>query len=183
MILKKVTFENKSDLEFIEKLYIESFPRNERRPVLELHHLMEEDSRFNVFLLEEKEKKTRIGFITYWQFETFIFIEHFAINPEQRNGGYGQKAVQELIRDTSLPLVGEVELPTVSEFAERRVRFYEKQGFKIWDLPYEQPPYEEGFNPIPMLPITYRNIGFPDNFDTIRTVIYTEVYKRNTNDC
>lgn len=178
MILKEVTFENKSDLEFIEKLYIESFPRNERRPILELHHLMEEESRFSVFLLEEKKENTRIGFITYWNLETFIFIEHFAISPEQRNGGYGQKAVQELINQTSLPLVGEIELPTISEFAGRRVKFYEKQGFKVWNLPYNQPPYEEGFNPIPMLPITYRDLDFPSNFDVVRNTIYSEVYKK-----
>lgn len=178
MILKKVTFENKSDLEFIEKLYIESFPRNERRPILELHHLMEKESRFNVFLLEEVETNTRIGFVTYWNLATFIFIEHFAISPEQRNGGYGQKAIQGLIKQTSIPLVGEIELPTVSELASRRVKFYEKQGFKVWDLPYEQPAYEEGYDPIPMLAITYRDLNFPYNFEAVRDTIYLEVYKK-----
>ncbi len=182
MVLKKVTLENKSDLEFIEKLYIESFPRNERRPILGMHHLLEDESRFNLFLLETNDN-TRIGFITYWDLDTFIFIDHFAISSEQRNGGYGQKAIKELIKQTSLPLIGEIELPTVSELASRRVEFYKKQGFQIWDLPYEQPPYEEGFDPIPMLTITYRNLNFPSNFEVVRHTIYSEVYKRNTNDC
>lgn len=177
MILKKVTLDNKSDLEFIEKLYIESFPRNERRPILETHHLMEDESRFNTFLLETK-KNTKVGFVTYWNLEDFIFIDHFAISSEQRNGGYGQKAVQELIKQTSLPMIGEIELPTVSELARRRVKFYEKQGFQIWDLPYQQPPYEEGFDPIPMLTITYRDLNFPTNFETVRNTIYSEVYKK-----
>lgn len=177
MILKKVTIENKSDLEFIEKLYIESFPRNERRPILEMHHLLEDESRFNMFLLETEEN-TRIGFATYWELDTFIFIDHFAISSEHRSGGYGQKAVQELIKQTSLPLVGEIELPSVSELASRRVKFYKKQGFQIWDLPYEQPPYEDGFKPIPMLTITYRDLGFPSNFEVVRDTIYSEVYKK-----
>lgn len=176
MILKKITLDNKSDLEFIEKLYIESFPRNERRPILEMHHLLKDESRFNMFLLETED--SRIGFVTYWKLDSFIFIDHFAISSEQRNGGYGQKAVQELIKQTSLPLIGEIELPTVSELAARRVKFYEKQGFQIWDLPYEQPPYEEGFNAIPMLTITYRDLDFPSNFETVRDTIYSEVYKK-----
>lgn len=176
MILKEVTLDKKSDLEFIEKLYIESFPRNERRPVLEMHHLLVEDNRFNLFLLETEGN--RVGFITCWKFDTFIFIEHFAISPEQRNGGYGQKAMQELIKETSSPLVGEIELPATSEFAAKRVKFYEKQGFQIWDLPYEQPPYEEGFNAIPMLPVTYRIFDFPSNFEEVRDTIYSEVYKK-----
>lgn len=177
MILKKVTLDNKSDLEFIEKLYIESFPRNERRPVLEMHHLMKEEDRFNVFLLETKEN-IRIGFVTYWNLDNFIFIDHFAISSDKRSGGYGQKAIQELIKQTSLPLVGEIELPTVSELAAKRVKFYKKQGFQIWEFPYEQPPYEEGFDPIPMLVITYRDLNFPFNFEVVRNTIYAGVYKK-----
>lgn len=177
MILKKVTLENKSDLEFIEKLYIESFPRNERRPVLEMHRFMKDDNRFNVFLLEGSDEK-RIGFITYWMLDTFIFIDHFAISPEQRNGGYGQKAIQELIKHTTLPLVGEVEPPLVSEMASKRVKFYKKQGFHIWDLPYQQPAYEDGFSPVPMLIITYREINFPIDYESVRNKIHSEVYKK-----
>lgn len=177
MILKKVTLDNKSDLEFIEKLYIESFPRYERRPILQMHQLLETEERFNMYLLET-EDNTRIGFVTYWMLDTFIFLDHFAISSEQRSGGYGKKAVEKLIQQTDLPLVGEIELTGASDMASRRAKFYEKQGFKIWDLPYEQPPFEEQYDAVPMHMITYRDVGFPANFETIRDTIYSEVYKK-----
>ncbi len=177
MILSKVTLENKSDLEFVEKLYIESFPANERRPVLELHHVMQDDNRFTVYLLINEED-VRSGFITIWNFGSFLFLEHFAISPEQRNGGAGTKSIEALFAQTTLPLVGEIELPESSDFAARRYKFYKKNGFDIWDLEYSQPPYIEGFDDIPMKILTYRDLGFPDNFEFVRNTIYKNVYKK-----
>lgn len=177
MILSKVTLENKSDLEFVEKLYIESFPANERRPVLELHHVMEDDDRFAVYLLINEEE-VRSGFITLWNFDTFLFIEHFAISPEQRNSGTGTKSLEALFSETTLPLVGEIELPESSDFAARRGKFYKKNGFDIWDMEYSQPPYIDGFDDIPMKVLTYRNLNFPDNFEFVRDIIHKNVYKK-----
>ncbi|SHF31674.1 GNAT family N-acetyltransferase [Dysgonomonas macrotermitis] len=178
MILRKVTIENKSDLEFVEKLYIESFPANERRPVLEMHHVMDEDKRFSVFLLVNEEE-VRVGFVTIWDLNSFLFIEHFAISPEQRNSGSGSKAMQALIAGTKQPLVGEIELPGSSDFAARRYRFYEKLGFEIWDMEYAQPPYVEGYDSIPMLMLTYRDLNFPTDFEKVKNTIYKEVYKQD----
>lgn len=179
MILKKITCENKSDLEFIEKLYIESFPRNERRPILEMHHLVKDERRFNLFLLETKDN-VRIGFVSYWLLNNFIFIEHLAVTSEFRNVGFGNKAVAELIKQTDLPLIAEIELPTTSDLANRREKFYKRLGFEIWNLPYKQPPYEDGFEAIPMYLVTYRFFNFPSDFNRIADVIYTEVYKCKT---
>lgn len=178
MILRRVTINNKSDLEFVEKLYIESFPANERRPVLELHHVMQDDNRFIVYLLVN-EDEVRVGFITLWDLDTFLFIEHFAVSPEQRNGGSGTKSLEALFTETTLPLVGEIELPEFSDFAARRYKFYKKNGFDIWDMDYAQPPYIEGFESIPMKILTYRDLGFPANFEAVRDTIYKNVYKKD----
>jgi len=177
MILRKVSLDNKSDLEFIEKLYIESFPPNERRPVLEMHHLMEENDKFRVFVLIDEGANGRVGLITYWNFNSFIYLEHFAINPESRNGGYGGKAIRALIESTDVSILGEIELPSSSEFAARRLNFYIKYGFKAWDLPYEQPPYEEGFDPIPMLLLTYGDLDLNKDYEFVVNQLYSEVYK------
>lgn len=176
MILSEVTFQNKSDLEFVEKLYIESFPAYERRPVLEMHHIMQEDERFKILLLVN-ECGVRIGFFTVWDFSNFHFVEHFAISPEQRNSGSGTKALFALKNRVSLPIVAEIELPESSEFANRRLNFYKKNGFQDWDLDYMQPPYAEGFNSIPMKILTYGDLGFPVNFKEVTGILHKEVYK------
>jgi len=177
MILKRVFFDNKSDLEFVEKLYIESFPPNERRPVLQMRHLLEENDKFYMFVLVD-ENNTRIGFINYWTLDSFIYLEHFAINPEQRNGGYGKKSIESLIKSTQLPLLAEIELPTSSDFAARRLNFYKNAGFKVWNIPYEQPPYEEGFDAIPMLLLTYRELDLNVNEEFVINQLYLHVYNK-----
>jgi len=180
MILRKVTLENKSDLEFVEKLYIESFPPNERRSVLKMHNLIDSNDKFDVFVLIDMNADSRIGFITLWTFDYFIYIEHFAISPEQRNGGYGAKSMNALISNVKLPIVAEIELPSSSDFAFRRLGFYEKLGFKSWDIPYEQPPYEDGYSPIPMLLLTYGALNLEEKKESIINQLYIEVYNKST---
>jgi len=174
MELREVDISNKSDLEFIERIYIESFPPDERRPVTEFLRLVETEVAFTVCLLQDDNE--RIGFLTYWSFESFIYAEHFAISPEFRSGGYGKQVMEAFISETTLPLILEVELPQTSELAKRRVSFYERIGFKLWDIPYEQPPYEKGYNPLPMMLMTYREILLDKNFEYIRNLIYNKVY-------
>lgn len=179
MILRKISLDNKSDLEFVEKLYIESFPPNERRSVLKMHHLIDENDLFDVFVLVDANIDARVGFISLWTFGSFIYIEHFAISPEQRGGGYGAQSINMLINNTSLPMLAEIEMPSSSEFAARRLNFYKKLGFKSWDIPYEQPPYEDGFEPIPMMLLTYGDLNLFDSSESIINQIYKEVYERN----
>ena len=177
MILRKVSLDSKSDLEFVEKLYIESFPPNERRPVLKMHHLIEQNDKFNVFVLVDEDVDSRIGFITIWTFDFFIYIEHFAISPEQRNGGYGAKSMNALMEQVQLPILAEIELPSSSEFAMRRLGFYEKLGFKpYYDIAYEQPPYEEGFEPVPMLLLTYGGLDLDKRKEVVINQIFRNVY-------
>jgi len=173
MILRKVDIGHKAELEFVERIYIESFPPNERRPVLEFNRLIEEDDSFSVYVLLNGEE--RVGFLTYWTFDTFIYAEHFAIAPEHRSGGYGREVMEAFIADTKLPIILEVEMPD-TEMAQRRIGFYERVGFKLWNITYEQPPYEEEFDPIPMKLMTFRNIDMEKEFDSIKKLIYTKVY-------
>ena len=175
MNTRKLVLENKSDIEFVEKLYIESFPPNERRSVSKMHNLIEQNELFDVFLLFEDN--LRVGFFSLWTFDSFIYLEHFAILPEYRNGGYGKKSVHLIINETKLPLIGEIELPSASEIASRRLAFYERLGFKIWDISYVQPPYEEGFDPVPMKLISYRDIDLNQKQNEVKTLLYANVYQ------
>lgn len=176
MEIKKINLDNKSDLEFVEKLYIESFPPEERRSVLHMHRLMENEACFHVNVFIDKNE-TRIGFVNYWVFDTFIYLEHFAIQPEYRSAGHGRKALHSLIKTTTLPLVGEIELPDSSEFAMKRLKFYQRLDFKAWDIPYIQPPYEDGFEPIPMMLITFGDLDLGILYQSVVDQIYTKVYK------
>ncbi len=57
----------------------------------------------------------------------FYYIEHFAIDPSLRNGGYGKRVleVDELKKQLKGPIVLEVEEPN-DEMSTRRIHFYKR---------------------------------------------------------
>jgi ribosomal protein S18 acetylase RimI-like enzyme len=173
-----IKIEHKPDLEFVERLYIESFPRNERRPISELHHLIEHEKDFHVYVVANKDND-RVGFFTYWSFSHYIYAEHFAVNPEFRNTGIGKKIMEFLLASFKRPIILEVETPD-NEIAKRRISFYERLGFTPWyNYEYMQPPYEKEFDPVPMTLMTHGDISLDSNFENIKSDIYKKVYKVN----
>ena len=174
MIVKKIDIEDKSDFEFVQRIYVESFPPNERRPLPEFEDLIASEKSFKVNVIFEDDKQ--VGFITHWDFDTFIYVEHFAISAEYRNGGYGRKVMESFLAETTLPIVLEVELPN-DEIAKRRIAFYERIGFKSWEIAYEQPPYEAKYKPLPMMLMTHGNIDLKESFNLVKNSLYKKVYK------
>lgn len=77
-------------LDLVEKTYTSSFPEEERRDFSLVRKLLEEDSRFEMYAL--LRDGIYVGFITGWQFEGFVYAEHFAIDESARNGGIGAES-------------------------------------------------------------------------------------------
>lgn len=158
---------------FMEELLIAAFPPEEYR---ELHNLREYTDRTDNFhnnILFDGE--TPIGFITYWDFDTFYYFEHFAINPALRNGGYGKKVLNFLCEKLQRPIVLEVEAP-VEEMAQRRINFYKRHGFLLWKKEYQQPSYKPGDPFLPMYLMVHGSLQCEQDFNEVRQRIYKEVY-------
>ena len=96
-------------LDLVEKTYTSSFPEEERRDFSLVRKLLEEDSRFEMYAL--LRDGIYVGFITGWQFEGFVYAEHFAIDESARNGGIGAKAMTSFLALHEDPVVLEVEMP------------------------------------------------------------------------
>lgn len=174
MELQKIDITNQKEIAFIENLYIESFPLNERRPVPKMLDILEHEDSFNIFIIIENDEQ--VGFLTYWDLTDHIFAEHFAISPEYRNGGYGRKVMELFIKHANKPIILEVELPDTL-LSERRIGFYQRIGFKLWDnITYQQPPYHEGDSPIPMKLMSHGDIDLDKHLDKIKEEIYEIVY-------
>ncbi|MDH6355421.1 ribosomal protein S18 acetylase RimI-like enzyme [Dysgonomonas sp. PH5-45] len=174
MHLRTIEINKKSDLDFVERLYIESFPNNERRPVKEFLRLMEKEKDFVVLLVVNNDGE-HIGFLTCWNFETFVFGEHFAVSAEFRDEGFGGKALNAFIKKAGKPIVIEVELPE-TDIAKRRIGFYMRHNFNLWDVEYAQPPYMKGGEPVPMRLMTYGDINLNKDFEYIKQAINEKVY-------
>lgn len=158
---------------FMEELLIAAFPPEEYR---DLHNLREYTNRTGNFhnnIIFDGEMP--IGFITYWDFDHFYYFEHFAIDPTLRNGGYGKKALNFLCEQLQRPIVLEVEAP-IEEMAQRRINFYKRHGFILWEKEYEQPPYKPGDPFLPMFLMVNGDLQCEQDFNEVRARIYKEVY-------
>ena len=69
----------------MEQLLVASFPTDEYRALEEEREYTDlKEIFYNNIILSDGAP---IGLITYWDFGQFYYVEHFAIDPAQRNGG------------------------------------------------------------------------------------------------
>ena len=106
------------DYPYVHNIWISSFPDNERRPELKQHHTTDNNKLFTNCVVADSEDK--VGMISFWTFNDFRYIEHFAIDPQKRNGGYGGKTIEAITAISALPIVLEVELPETKD-AKRQI--------------------------------------------------------------
>lgn len=128
-------------------LYQSAFPRSERREIPELIRKMELEAKFHCRAILINEKFA--GLFNTWHFGTFIYVEHFAVSEVLRGQNIGSKALTLFMRQHTLPLVLEVE-PPENTTAERRIGFYERHGLNVVEKNYQQPPYRDDDEAIPL---------------------------------
>ena len=157
------------------KLYLSAFPPEERRPVKQWIQLNQANTSFHILVI--KHECAFAGILTYWKFNDFIYIEHFATVSSLRGQGIGQSALHTFIKGTEgLPIVLEVELPH-TPLAKRRIGFYERVGLSVVQRPYDQPPYPGQKEYFPLL-IMSTDASYTDNhFKQIVSTIHREVYQ------
>ena len=157
----------------MEKLLTSAFPEEEYRDLTEMREFTTCRQKFHNNMIYDGN--TFIGLITYWDFGSFYYVEHFATLPEMRNRGYGKAVLQNMKELLRLPIVLEVELPA-EEMARRRIGFYSRQGFKLWKHEYMQPPYRPGGESLPMLLMASGDLDEEKDFEAIEKTIHREVY-------
>ena len=175
------------------RIYHTSFPIDEQRPIESIAHLIEHDERFVAYAIVNENEDDNdaaglqaisqqptaksqylLGLLTTWHFEEFIYIEHFAIDPDLRSRGYGAEALKTFIAQQQCPIVLEAEPPT-DELSTRRVGFYKRLGLTLYDFPYIQPAYTPESNPVEL-----RLMGTLDTNTTplplVSKMLHREVY-------
>ena len=159
---------NETDFPEICRIMQASFSDDEYRPYDEQLALFEEPE-YRIYYMPA-------GFLAVWEFESFIYIEHFAVDPALRNSGTGSAMLQELVKQYQKPICLEVELPE-DELTRRRIGFYERNGFVFNEYPYIQPPISKGKSPVPLRIMTYRSEITREEFQKMKEILYRRVYK------
>lgn len=171
--LKRIHTADQAYYPFVEELFISAFPPEERRDTELQREYTDHNPIFNVQVILWEGKP--VGFVTYWDFDTYYYIEHFAIDPSQRNGGYGRKVLDYLKEQFGRPVVLEVELPQ-DELSTRRIQFYQRLGYRLWENEYRQPPYREGDDYLPMHLMVQGSLCPEKDFARIQKDLYQKVY-------
>lgn len=171
MELKKLT---KNDLEKFFSLYEEDFPYLERRSREDFLSVLEESSHSANFIFDGK---TLVGYICFWEFKNFIFIEHIATLNSLRGHGYGSKFLNEFIANAGKKIVLEVE-PPENEIAIKRIKFYERVGFNLISHTYFQPSYHGDGGEVEMKIMTTANNYSKENFENDTALIRKYIYKK-----
>lgn len=171
--IKRITTEDKQYYDYVEQLLVASFPVEEYRELAELRNYTDTLTHFycNIIL----DDTTPVGLVTYWELRNFYYIEHLAINPNQRNGGYGHELLHYLAHFLKRPIVLEVEHPT-EEMAQRRIHFYQRQGYVLWDKEYFQPPYRVGYSKLPMRLMVQGDLSPEKDFEMVNAQLHRVVY-------
>lgn len=126
-------------------LYVDSFPPEERRTTCDLLRMLNDrEMYFSAILLDD----VVVGFVVFWKFKGFLYIEHLAIFLSHRRNGIGGAVLKKLQLDGN-PILLEVEIP-YDEFSKQRVAFYLCSGFRSLPVYYNQPPYRKGESIVPM---------------------------------
>jgi RimJ/RimL family protein N-acetyltransferase len=119
-------------------IYNASFSDFERRSLFEQMQVMRQPRyRFSAI----RKKGAVVGVLGVWHLRDFCFVEHVAIAPEHRSGGYGRRALQALQRHVRGPIILDVEPFGTDLAAARRVAFYQRLGFHYCGHPVSLPPY------------------------------------------
>lgn len=163
-----------------EDTFDEIFPLLESAfPVTELR----EKDRQKAMLAEEcyrlygvKKDGVFAAVFATWEIEDFLYIEHFAVREDCRNGGYGGKLLDLLLEKKGCPMVLEVEVPE-DEMTRRRIGFYERHGLVYNEYPYLQPPLREGNALLPLRLMTKPGAIDEKTYERYKRLMYQIVYK------
>ena len=177
-----VVFENlkMEDYPKFLSLYNSSFPEDQKRLYEDEKHLDNfikmKGGKFNAFSAVDGD--LYLGFLSYWTFEGYTYIEHFAVDPAHRGKNIGRLMLNHLFKEVSPDVLLETE-PGDTPEAQKRIEFYEKNGFKVrTEFNYTQPSYGgKGQVAVPMLLMTHGDVNL-HNIDSIKDML-REVYNVN----
>ncbi len=148
----RITSTGQPEFEHFWHIYNESFPEIERKNLNGIKIALSKDKFHNELVFSENNP---VAILSYWLYPGFCYLEYIAINPSEKGNGLGTNILGSLLEEVSQPVILEIE-HIVDETTRRRLNFYQRMGF----IPnpqhnHMQPPYQQGFELLPMLLMTY----------------------------
>ncbi len=153
-------------------LYEESFPEAERRKRAD-HLRACTDVRF--FPSSAWEGRELIGLLFFWEWDSYRYLEHLAVNPSLRGKGHGSRMLRHL-RDSEHTVILEVD-PLVNELSVRRLQFYERAGYTLTPYRFVHLPYRVEAEEQELLILSYPNMITKEQHNDFLRFVNEEVIR------
>lgn len=147
-----------------------SLPADEYRDYAEQKRLLL-DPRYTLYTTSAHN-----AMMAVWQFEGFLYVEHFAVSAQCREKGVGSDMLKALLGMSAMPVCLEVD-PPENEISKRRVAFYERNGFVLNPQAYVQPPLGENKRALPLRMMSAPNVLSKEEYAFVKETLYTQVYQ------
>lgn len=168
----KITPEDSIRWESVWTLYEESFPVAERRKMGD-HLRACGDDRF--FPLSAWEGGELIGLMFFWEWDSYRYLEHLAVNPTLRGHGYGSQLLRHL-RDSAHTIILEID-PLSNELSVRRLQFYERSGYTLTPYRFVHLPYRLDANAQELLILSYPRMITKEQHNNFQRFLNEEVIR------
>lgn len=154
------------------KLYEESFPEAERRKKGD-HLRACMDERF--FPLSAWDGRELVGLMFFWEWNSYRYLEHLAVNPALRGHGHGSLMLRYL-RDSQYIIILEVD-PLINELSVRRLQFYERAGYTLTPYRFVHLPYRVESKTQELLILSYPNMISKEQHNDFLRFVNEEVIR------
>ncbi|MDO4199988.1 MAG: GNAT family N-acetyltransferase [Clostridia bacterium] len=169
-------YNQKFNFDDVFSLMQKSFPKNEYRTYENQKKLL--TNKYYKIIPYFGNENEFLAFAAVWEFESFKFVEHIAVSEKCRGMGIGSKIMRDIIEKSDTDIILEIEPPN-DETSIRRLRFYEKLGFKCNEYQYFQLPLNNSDMPTPLKILSYPKTINEEQFKKIKETIYANVYGKS----
>lgn len=170
-----ILYKNQIDDNLFKEFYLileKSFLKEEYRSFDNQKALVDKDI-YKILFCTDNGKV--LGIMAFWELEDFVFVEHFAVNPDFRNSGIGSEMMRFILKEYKNNVILEVELP-YNDINKKRIGFYERLGFSFNSFEYYQSPLNEGDEPLPLRIMSYPETIGESEFKKIKSKLIKSVY-------
>lgn len=151
----------------------EAFPAGERGTRAYQHSLLRRDP---YTLWGWRDQGVVKAILALWEFEDFLFVEHFAVAAQGRGAGTGSQILRWMkARAGSRHILLEVEEPETRD-AKRRIAFYQRNGFVLTPYRYVQPAADAADPPVALQIMSWPAIPSTLQFRRMQEVYLPQVY-------
>lgn len=165
---------NEKDFDSMYEIMKDAFDHSERRTYEKQKELFR-DEKYHVIGYTEDGKVN--AFLAWWEFDEFIFIEHFAVRKELRGKGLGTSLFKKITDDFLKYIILEVKHPSDEE-GKDQINFYKKLGMMLNPFEYVQPAVNSNTPELDLMLMSYGKRLSSSAFNYIKETLYKEIYHK-----